>query len=58
VIQELARRFTETALLTGSLFSRQLRMHFFVLVRGWPMLVLTAFRLGLGLGSRRRSPSC
>src|SRR5713101_5158480 len=49
LMQELARRFTETGVLTGSLFTATYAL--FPFLSGVPMLVLTAFLLGLVLGS-------
>ncbi|TMH48878.1 MAG: MFS transporter, partial [Betaproteobacteria bacterium] len=51
LMQELARRFTETGVLTGSLFIATATYALFPFLSGVPMLVLTAFLLGLGLGS-------
>src|SRR6266700_1807164 len=51
VMQELARRFTETGVLTGSLFIATATYALFPFLSGAPMLVVTAFLLGLGLGS-------
>src|SRR5262245_36760293 len=51
VMQELARRFTETGVLTGSLFVATATYALFPLLSGVGMLVATAFLLGLGLGS-------
>ena len=51
LMQELARRFTETGVLTGSLFIAASTYALFPLLSGVPMLVVTAFLLGLGLGS-------
>ena len=51
VMQELARRFTETGVLTGSLFVATATYALFPFLSGVPMLVVTAFLLGLGLGS-------
>ncbi len=51
VMQELARRFTETGVLTGSLFIAAATYALFPFLSGAPMLVMTAFLLGLGLGS-------
>jgi predicted MFS family arabinose efflux permease len=51
LMQELARRFGETGVLTGSLFIAAATYALFPLLSGVPMLVLTAFLLGLGLGS-------
>jgi len=51
VMQELARRFTETGVLTGSLFVATVTYALFPFLSGAPMLVVTAFLLGLGLGS-------
>jgi len=50
-MQELARRFSETGVLTASLFIAAATYALFPLVSGVPMLVLIAFLLGLGLGS-------
>src|SRR5207245_8925375 len=50
LMQELARRFTETGVLTGSLFIATATYALFPFLSGVPMLVLTAFLLGLGLG--------
>jgi MFS family permease len=51
VMQGLARRFSETGVLTASLFIAAATYALFPLLSGVPMLVLTAFLLGLGLGS-------
>jgi MFS family permease len=51
VMPELARRFTETGVLTGSLFIAAATYAVFPVLSGIPMLVATAFLLGLGLGS-------
>jgi cyanate permease len=51
VMPELARRFTETGVLTGSLFVAAATYALFPFSRV-SMLVATAFLLGLGLGSR------
>lgn len=51
VMQQLARRFTETGVLTGSLFIAAATYALFPFLSGVPMLVLAAFLLGLGLGS-------
>jgi predicted MFS family arabinose efflux permease len=51
VMQELARRFTETGVLTGSLFVATATYALFPFLSGASMLVVTAFFLGLGLGS-------
>lgn len=51
LMQELARRFTETGVLTGSLFVATVTYALFPFLSGVPMLVATAFLLGLGLGS-------
>jgi predicted MFS family arabinose efflux permease len=51
LMQQLARRFSETGVLTGSLFIAAATYALFPLLAGAPMLVLTAFLLGLGLGS-------
>jgi MFS family permease len=51
VMQGLARRFSETGVLTASLFIAAATYALFPLLSGAPMLVLTAFLLGLGLGS-------
>jgi len=51
VMQELARRFTENGVLTGSLFIAAATYAMFPFLSGVPMLVLAAFLLGLGLGS-------
>src|SRR6266702_8808014 len=51
VMQELARRFTEAGVLTGSLFIATATYALFPFLSGAPMLVVTAFLLGLGLGS-------
>jgi predicted MFS family arabinose efflux permease len=51
VMQELARRFTETGVLTGSLFIAAATYALFPFLSGVPMLVCAAFLLGLGLGS-------
>ena len=50
-MQDLARRFTEAGVLTGSLFIATATYALFPFLSGAPMLVLTAFLLGLGLGS-------
>ena len=51
MMQELARRFSETGVLTASLFIAAATYALFPLLSGVPMLVLVAFLLGLGLGS-------
>jgi MFS family permease len=51
LMQELAKRFTETGVLTGSLFIAAATYALFPFLSGVPMLVMTAFLLGLGLGS-------
>ena len=51
VMQELARRYSETGVLTASLFIAAATYALFPLLSGVPMLVLLAFLLGLGLGS-------
>jgi len=51
VMQQLARRFTETGVLTGSLFIAAATYALFPFLSGVPMLVFAAFLLGLGLGS-------
>lgn len=51
VMHKLAVRFTETGVLTGSLFIATATYALFPLLSGAPMLVLTAFLLGLGLGA-------
>src|SRR5258705_12935612 len=51
LMQELVRRFTEAGVLTGSLFIATATYALFPFLSGVPMLVLTAFLLGLGLGS-------
>jgi MFS family permease len=51
VMQDLARRYSETGVLTGSLFIAAATYALFPLLSGVPMLVLVAFLLGLGLGS-------
>ena len=51
VMQELAKRFTEAGVLTGSLLIATATYALFPFLSGAPMLVLTAFLLGLGLGS-------
>ena len=51
VMQGLARRFSETGVLTASMFVAAATYALFPLLTGVPMLVLTAFLLGLGLGS-------
>ena len=51
VMHSLARRFSETGVLTASLFVAASTYALFPLLTGVPMLVLTAFLLGLGLGS-------
>jgi len=50
-MHELARRFSETGVLTASLFIAAATYALFPLISGVPMLVLIAFLLGLGLGS-------
>jgi len=49
---------TEAGVLTGSLFIATATYALFPFLSGAPMLVLTAFLLGLGLGSAQPSPSC
>jgi MFS family permease len=51
LMQDLARRFTENGVLTGSLFVATATYALFPLLSGTPMLVATAFLLGLGLGA-------
>jgi MFS family permease len=51
VMQELARRYSETGVLTASLFIAAGTYALFPLLSGVAMLVLVAFLLGLGLGS-------
>jgi MFS family permease len=51
VMQDLARRFSETGVLSVSLFIAAATYALFPLLSGVPMLVLVAFLLGLGLGS-------
>jgi MFS family permease len=51
VMQELARRYSETGVLTASLFVAAATYALFPLLSGVAMLVLVAFLLGLGLGS-------
>jgi predicted MFS family arabinose efflux permease len=51
MMHELARRFSETGVLTASLFIAAVTYALFPLISGVPMLVLIAFLLGLGLGS-------
>src|SRR6195256_1734660 len=51
LMQKLVRRFTEAGVLTGSLFIATATYALFPFLSGIPMLVLTAFLLGLGLGS-------
>jgi MFS family permease len=51
LMQELARRFTETGVLTASLFVAAVTYASFPFLSGVTMLVATAFLLGLGLGS-------
>lgn len=51
VMQELARRFSETGVLSASLFIAAATYAVFPLVSGVTTLVLIAFFLGLGLGS-------
>jgi MFS family permease len=51
LMQSLARRFSETGVLTASLFVAAATYALFPMLTGVPMLVLTAFLLGLGLGS-------
>jgi MFS family permease len=51
VMHDLARRFSETGVLTASLFIAAATYALFPLISGVPMLVLIAFLLGLGLGS-------
>jgi len=50
-MQDLARRYSETGVLTASLFVAAATYALFPLLSGVPMLVLVAFLLGLGLGS-------
>jgi len=47
-----------SGVLTGSLFIATATYALFPFLSGVPMLVLTAFLLGLGLARRSRSPSC
>jgi len=51
LMQKLTGRFTEGGVLTGSLFFATATYALFPLLSGVPMLVVTAFLLGLGLGS-------
>lgn len=51
VMQKLVRRFTETGVLTGSLFVAAVTYASFPFLSGVSMLVATAFLLGMGLGS-------
>ena len=51
LMQDLARRFGETGVLTGSLFVAAATYALFPFLSGTAMLVATAFLLGLGLGS-------
>jgi len=51
VMQQLAQRFTETGVLTGSLFIAAAIYTMFPFLTEAPMLLLAAFLLGLGLGS-------
>jgi predicted MFS family arabinose efflux permease len=51
LMQELARRYSETGVLTASLLVAGATYALFPLLSGVPMLVLLAFLLGLGLGS-------
>ena len=51
LVQKLTGRFTEGGVLTGSLFIATATYALFPLLSGVPMLVATAFLLGLGLGS-------
>jgi MFS family permease len=51
VMQDLAKRYSETSVLTASLFIAAATYAAFPLLKGVPMLVLLAFLLGLGLGS-------
>jgi len=51
LMQKLVTRFTETGVLTGSLFIATATYALFPFLSGAPMLVVTAFLLGLGLGS-------
>jgi predicted MFS family arabinose efflux permease len=51
LMQSLARRFSETGVLTASLFVAAATYALFPMLTVVPMLVLTAFLLGLGLGS-------
>ncbi len=51
LMQDLARRFGEGGVLTGSLFAATATYALFPFLSGTPMLVVTAFLLGLGLGS-------
>lgn len=50
LMQDLARRFGEGGVLTGSLFAATVTYALFPFLSGTPMLVATAFLLGLGLG--------
>jgi MFS family permease len=51
VMRDLARRYSETGVLTASLFVAAATYALFPLLSGVAMLVLVAFLLGLGLGS-------
>jgi MFS family permease len=51
VMHKLAARFTEAGVLTGSLFIATATYALFPFLSGAPMLLVTAFLLGLGLGS-------
>ena len=51
LMRQLARRFTETGVLTASLFVAAVTYASFPFLSGVTMLVATAFLLGLGLGS-------
>lgn len=51
VMHKLALRYTEAGVLTGSLFIATATYALFPLLSGVPMLVATAFLLGLGLGA-------
>jgi len=51
LMQKLVMRYTETGVLTGSLFIATATYALFPFLSGAPMLVATAFLLGLGLGS-------
>jgi MFS family permease len=51
LMRDLARRYSETGVLTASLFVAAATYALFPMLSGVPMLVLVAFLLGLGLGS-------